>query len=122
MVAGLFIVCALLGELDDRKAALPARKGIRAVAGFAVQKLAAGDGSFVAAAPTHLAEPLRPRTVLSTASWRRVGRSVSGGRRAVEWRGGRGVAWRSGRAVAMKSMIAIVSRQAPISYRVSGVF
>ena len=111
MVAGLFIVCALLEELDERKAALPARKGIRAVAGLAVQKLAAGDGSFVAA-PTHLAEPLRPRTVLSTACWRRVGRSVSGGR--VEWRGGRGVAWRSGRAVAMKSMI--VSRQAPISY------
>lgn len=71
MVAGLFIVVALLEELDERKAALPARKGSRAVAGLAVEKLAAGNGSFVAAA-THLAEPLRPRTVLSTASWRQV--------------------------------------------------
>ena len=91
IVAGLFIVCALLEELDERKAALPARKGIRAIAGFAVQKLAAGDGSF-AAAPTHLAEPLRPRTVLSTAYWRRVGRSVSGG--GEGWSGEAGVGWR----------------------------
>ena len=36
IVAGVFIVVALSEELDDKKAALPARKGIRAVAGLAV--------------------------------------------------------------------------------------
>ena len=71
MVAGDFIVVALLEELDERKAALPARKGSRAVVGLAGQKLALGDDSFMVAA-THLAEPLRLRTVLSTAFWRRV--------------------------------------------------
>lgn len=40
MVAGDFIVVALLEELDDRKAALPARNGSRAVVGLAGQKLA----------------------------------------------------------------------------------
>lgn len=36
IVAGVFIVVALSEELDDKKAALPARKGSRAVAGLAV--------------------------------------------------------------------------------------
>jgi hypothetical protein len=37
MVAGVFMVVALGEELEERKAALPARKGISAVAGLAVQ-------------------------------------------------------------------------------------
>lgn len=36
IVAGVFIVVALSEELDDRKAALPARNGNSAVAGLAV--------------------------------------------------------------------------------------
>lgn len=46
-VAGLFIAVALLEELEERKAALPARKGSRAVVGLAVQKLAPGDGQLL---------------------------------------------------------------------------
>lgn len=42
IVAGLLIVVALLEELEERKAALPARKGNRAVVGLAGQKLAPG--------------------------------------------------------------------------------
>ena len=72
MVAGVFIVVALLEELEERKAALPARNGSRAVVGLAVRKLASRRRQAFATAATHLAEPLRLRTVLSTAFWRRV--------------------------------------------------
>jgi hypothetical protein len=41
MVAGVFIVVALSEELEDKKAALPARNGSSAVAGFAVDRLLA---------------------------------------------------------------------------------
>lgn len=39
MVAGVFMVVALSEELDERNAALPARKGINAVAGLAVRRV-----------------------------------------------------------------------------------
>ena len=46
MVAGVFIV-ALSDELEERNAALPARKGIKAVAGLAVHIVSSGGaGSF----------------------------------------------------------------------------
>jgi hypothetical protein len=47
MVAGDFIVVALSEELEERKAALPARKGSNAVAGFAVGLLAPGQMQFL---------------------------------------------------------------------------
>ena len=89
MVAGLFIVVALLEELEERKAALPARNGSNAVVGLAVQKLALGRRIAFVTAATHLAEPLRLQTLLSTAFWRQLLRSESG--RGVERRGGGGV-------------------------------
>lgn len=47
MVAGDFIVVALLEELEDKKATLPARNGIKAVAGLAVHGVSlAGPGAF----------------------------------------------------------------------------
>ena len=85
MVAGLFIVVALLEELEERKAALPARNGSNAVVGLAVQKLALGRQRAFVATATHLAEPLRLQTLLSTAFWRRILRNNSDG--GVERRG-----------------------------------
>jgi hypothetical protein len=41
-VAGVFIVVALSEELEDRKAALPARNGSSAVAGLTVQAVSSG--------------------------------------------------------------------------------
>lgn len=43
MVAGDFIVVALLEELEDKKATLPARNGIKAVAGLARRAIEAAD-------------------------------------------------------------------------------
>jgi hypothetical protein len=43
MVAGVFMVVALSEELEERKAALPARKGISAVAGLARRAIEAAD-------------------------------------------------------------------------------
>lgn len=43
MVAGDFIVVALLDELEDKKATLPARNGIKAVAGLARRAIEAAD-------------------------------------------------------------------------------
>jgi len=69
-------------ELEDRKAVLPARKGSNAVAGFAVQRLAAGKGIAEAAA-TDLAEPLRSQSLLSRTCLRKTERK---GVRDTEWR------------------------------------
>jgi hypothetical protein len=47
MVAGDFMVVALSDELEEKRAALPARKGIKAVAGLAVRCVSsAGLGGF----------------------------------------------------------------------------
>ena len=43
IVAGVFIVVALSEELEERKAALPARNGISAVAGLARRAIEAAD-------------------------------------------------------------------------------
>jgi hypothetical protein len=82
MVAGAFIAVALSDELEERRAALPARKGSSAVAGFAVQILAAGKGSSVVAA-TDLEEPLRPQSLLSKTCLRQTERKDVRGK---EWR------------------------------------
>lgn len=64
MVAGVFMVVALSEELEERNAALPARKGSSAVAGFAVQVLAPRQVSLaVQVTATNLAEPLGPQTL-----------------------------------------------------------
>jgi hypothetical protein len=48
IVAGVFIVVALSEELEDRKAALPARNGSSAVAGLTVQAVRPGaEGELV---------------------------------------------------------------------------
>jgi hypothetical protein len=73
-------------ELEERKAALPARKGSNAVAGFAVQTLAAGKGIAEAAA-TNLAEPLRPQSSLSQ-TWLRQKKGKASGVRSGESRCG----------------------------------
>ena len=46
MMAGDFIVAALSDEVEERKAALPARKGSSAVAGLAVQNVSRGRARF----------------------------------------------------------------------------
>lgn len=43
IVAGVFIVVALSEELEERKAAFPARNGISAVAGLARRAIEAAD-------------------------------------------------------------------------------
>jgi hypothetical protein len=43
MVAGDFMVVALSDELEEKRAALPARKGIKAVAGLARRAIEAAD-------------------------------------------------------------------------------
>jgi hypothetical protein len=53
---------ALLEEVDEMKAVLPARKGSRAVVGLAVYTVSSRAQPDVRAAGTHLAEPLRPQT------------------------------------------------------------
>ena len=89
MVAGVFIVVALSEELEERKAALPARKGIRAVAGLAVHIVSSvAAGAFWATA-TNLAEPLRPQTLSSKTCLRRTERKGVGEgveRQDVGWR------------------------------------
>lgn len=65
IVAGVFMVVALSEELEERKAALPARKGMSAVAGLAVHIVSPGRRRAFGVAGTNLAEPLRPHTVLS---------------------------------------------------------
>jgi hypothetical protein len=80
MIAGDFIVAALSEELEDRKAALPARKGSSAVAGLAIRVVRGGSEAAFVVVATHLAEPLRPQIVLSTACWRRTGRKRLGRR------------------------------------------
>jgi hypothetical protein len=91
MVAGDFIAVARSDELEERKAALPARKGSNAVAGFAVQILAADKGRARATA-TDLAEPSRPQSVLSKTCSRQTEREGVQGRewRVQVWCGGRG--------------------------------
>lgn len=59
------MVVALSEELEERKAALPARKGMSAVAGLAVHIVSPGRLRAFGVAGTNLAEPLRPQTVLS---------------------------------------------------------
>ena len=89
IVAGDFIVVALSEEVEDRKAALPARNGSSAVAGLAVHLVSYGEEGASGVAATNLAGPLRPQTLLSTAYWRRTERKCVG-RRSGECR--RGVA------------------------------
>jgi hypothetical protein len=89
IVAGVFIVVALSEELEERKAALPARNGISAVAGLAAHVISSGRLRAFGVAGTHLVEPLRPQTLLSKTLLRRTGRKgVSEGveRQDVGWR------------------------------------
>lgn len=79
---GFCIGVALLDEVEDRNAALPARKGSRTVDGLAVGMVSSGATDRLGEAGTHLAGPLRPQTLLST-TWRRQ-RQRKG--RWKEWR------------------------------------
>jgi hypothetical protein len=62
MVAGVFMVVALSDELEERKAAPPARKDINAVAGLAVHIVSSAATTAFLVAATNLAGPLRPHS------------------------------------------------------------
>jgi hypothetical protein len=62
MVAGVFMVVALSAELEERNAALPARKAINAVAGLAIRIVSSAAMTGFLAAATNLAGPLRPQS------------------------------------------------------------
>jgi hypothetical protein len=91
-VAGVFIAVALSEELEDKKAAFPARNGMSAVAGLAVCPVNLDHEGAFAVAATHLAGPLRPQTLLSTAYWRQTKKEMGIGKewrvKVVEWRSG----------------------------------
>jgi hypothetical protein len=78
IVAGDFIAVALSEELEDRKAAPPARNGSSAVAGLAAHSVNSRSEESLRPPATHLAGPLRPQTLLSTAFWRQTKRKGSG--------------------------------------------
>jgi uncharacterized membrane protein len=62
MVAGDFMVVAFGEELEERNAALPARKGINAVAGLAIHIISPLAMTAFPVAATNLAGPLRPQS------------------------------------------------------------
>lgn len=82
MMAGDFIAVALSEELEDRKAALPARNGSNAVAGLAIHIVSFASQGALKVTATDLAAPLRRQTVLSTAFRRQTQRKRGG------WRSG----------------------------------